>query len=153
MSDAAIGVEMPARRSRKPLLLGLLLAALGGGGAFYAVWSGMIGVPSAESPRSAPDIAFVPVEPLVISLPPGARAQFLRLTAQLEVDSAHRKAVTDLMPRIQDIMNSYLRAVETTDLESPAALVRLRAQLLRRVQIVTGDGMVRDLLITEFVLN
>ena len=32
-------------------------------------------------------------------------------------------------------------------------LVRLRAQMLRRVQMVTGEGRVRDLLITEFVLN
>jgi flagellar FliL protein len=31
--------------------------------------------------------------------------------------------------------------------------VRLRGQMLRRVQLVVGDGMVRDLLITEFVLN
>jgi flagellar FliL protein len=29
----------------------------------------------------------------------------------------------------------------------------MRAQLLRRIQIVTGEGRVRDLLVTEFVLN
>jgi len=43
--------------------------------------------------------------------------------------------------------------VETKDLEDPLALVRLRAQMLRRVQMVTGEGRVRDLLITEFVIN
>jgi len=31
--------------------------------------------------------------------------------------------------------------------------VRIRAHLLRRIQIVTGEGRVRDLLVTEFVLN
>ena len=57
------------------------------------------------------------------------------------------------MPRVLDVLNSYLRAVEVSDLEDPSALVRLRAQMLRRVQIVTGEGRVRDLLVTEFVLN
>ena len=52
-----------------------------------------------------------------------------------------------LMPRIQDVLNSYLRAVEVRQLEDPSALLRLRAQMLRRVQIVTGEGRVRDLLI------
>ncbi len=51
------------------------------------------------------------------------------------------------------MLNSYLRAVEVRQLEDPSALLRLRAQMLRRVQIVTGEGRVRDLLISEFVLN
>ena len=57
------------------------------------------------------------------------------------------------MPRIVDVLNTYLRAVEVRDLEEPAAMARLRAQMLRRVQVVTGEGRVRDLLVTEFVLN
>ena len=57
------------------------------------------------------------------------------------------------MPRVLDVLNTYLRAVEVRDLEEPAALARLRAQMLRRVQVVTGEGRVRDLLVTEFVLN
>ena len=51
------------------------------------------------------------------------------------------------------MLNGYLRAVEVADLEDRTALVRLRAQMLRRVQIVTGEGRVRDLLVTEFVIN
>jgi hypothetical protein len=31
--------------------------------------------------------------------------------------------------------------------------VRLRAQLLRRIQMVTGQGAVRDLLVAEFVID
>ena len=58
-----------------------------------------------------------------------------------------------LKPRILDVMNGYLRAVEVQELADPHALVRLRSQMLRRIQIVTGEGRVRDLLVTEFVLN
>ena len=57
------------------------------------------------------------------------------------------------MPRILDMLNGYLRAVAVNELERPAALVRIRSHLLRRVQIITGEGRIRDFLITEFVLN
>ncbi|MEL7416552.1 MAG: flagellar basal body-associated FliL family protein, partial [Pseudomonadota bacterium] len=58
-----------------------------------------------------------------------------------------------LKPRISDVLNTYLRAVSLDELENPAAMLRLRAQMLRRIQLVTGEGRVRDLLISEFILN
>jgi flagellar FliL protein len=89
----------------------------------------------------------------MVSLGPGSSARFLKLTTQLEVAKAYAEEVTILMPRILDVLNSYLRAVALADLENPAAMARLRAQMLRRVQIVTGEGRVRDLLVTEFIVN
>ena len=79
--------------------------------------------------------------------------EFLRFTAQLEVVPDHLAEVESLRPRIVDVMNGYLRAVEPADFEDQMILSRLRSQLLRRIQIVTGEGRVRDLLIIEFVLN
>ena len=160
MADAVLPQDaVPKKRSKLPLILGLAGALVLGGGGFYAVWSGLLFAPAeshaAEGPEVAalPDVQFVPIEPLVISLGPSAQSNHLRFTAQLEVNSAHSAEVTHLLPRILDVLNGYLRAVEMTELENPAALVRLRAQMLRRIQIVTGEGRVRDLLVTEFVLN
>ena len=99
------------------------------------------------------DVAFVAMEPIAISLKPGSGAKLLRFTGQLEVAPESAAEVAGLMPRVVDVLNTYLRAVEVRDLEEPAALVRLRAQMLRRVQVVTGEGKVRDLLVTEFVLG
>lgn len=155
MAEAAETEPTPPKRSRLPLLLGLAGAVLLGGAGFYAVWSGLIGATAqaTEGPADLPDIAFVPVDPVIISLPPGSTSDHLRFTAQLEVESPHRAEVAALTPRILDVMNSYLRAVDVAALQDPAALVRIRAQLLRRLQIVTGEGRVRDLLVTEFILN
>ena len=66
--------------------------------------------------------------------------RYLRFSAQLEVAAADVEEVTLLSPRVLDVLNSYLRAVETADIEDPAAMARLRAQMLRRVQLVTGEG-------------
>lgn len=149
----------PARKAglMLPILVGLALAALGGGGAFYAVWAGWLLPQPAETDTAdvdaLPDLAFVPIDPVIISLPPGARSEHLRFTAQLEVNARHTDEVRLLLPRILDVLNGYLRAIDVAEFEDPAALMRIRAQLLRRIQLVVGDGRVRDLLITEFVLN
>jgi flagellar protein FliL len=161
MTNALAGeADKPKKKSKLPLLIGLVLAIALGSGSFYAVYSSKIfgGAPKGMSDASQavspmPDVAFVPVEPVIISLGQGAANRHLKFTAQVEVEAAHAADVTILLPRIQDVFNSYLSAVEPGSLEESAAIVRVRAQLLRRVQIVVGEGRVRDLLITEFVLN
>ncbi|WP_099824761.1 flagellar basal body-associated FliL family protein [Oceaniglobus indicus] len=151
----------PATRpgKSKGLVLGGILALVLGGAGFYGVWSGLIlggatpdGNDAAPPAIAAlPDIAFVPMDPILIPLGVGGRV--LRFRGQVEVARSHVDDVTTLMPRIVDVLNSYLRAVEPSELEEPAGLNRLRAQMLRRAQIVTGEGRVRDLLIMEFVFN
>ena len=149
--------EKPAKKRRLPLILGMVGALVLGGGGFFAIWSGLIFAPGtephAEDAAALPDIGFVPIPPAVISLPPGSTSSHLRFAAQLEVEAGQTDAVTAILPRIQDVLNSYLRAVTVAELQDPATLVRIRAHLLRRIQLVAGDDRVRDLLVTEFVLN
>lgn len=145
------------------MILGLALALAGAGAGFSSVYFGLIGVqpaPESHSDNAKKDtskpmekIAFVPLDPVIISLGPGSANKHLRFSAQLEVAPEHENDVAQMMPRILDILNGYLRAVHVRDLEEPSALIRLRAQMLRRVQVVTGPDHVRDLLVTEFVLN
>lgn len=155
----------PPRPSKLPLVLGLLLAVGGGAGGFLGVR--MLGGESATAdggaveaetghdadgallPALAP-AAFVPLPPLVVNLP---ERRLLRFAAQVEVAPEHLDEVTALVPRIVDVLNGYLRAVEPAEVEDPAALVRLRAQMLRRVQVVAGGDRARDLLVMEFVVN
>lgn len=154
------GEVAPKKASKMPLILGVVLAMLGGGGGFMAVQMGLLGgsseeahVEQVEEAEMLPDLAFVPMETLVINLPANAQAKHLLFTAQLEVEPAYTQEVTDLMPRIVDVLNGYLRAVQIAELEDPTVLIRLRSQMLRRVQVVVGDGRVKDILIMEFVLN
>lgn len=151
--------EAPKKRSKKPFLIGLLLALVLGGGGFYATFSGLLlGGPEGHAekdhgPGPLSGVAFVPLETIVVSLGPDSGSRHLRFTAQLEVIDSAAADVATLSPRILDVINSYLRAIDTASIEDPHAMARLRAQMLRRIQVVTGEGRVRDLLITEFVLN
>ncbi len=158
--------KTPAKRSRMPIAIGLLLAVIGAGGGFYAALSGQLFPPDSHKSnvtasadglnrevRPMPDVAYVPIEPLVISLGNGMTGRHLRFRAEIEVIPAYRTEVERLMPRIVDVLNSYLRALELEDLTNSAALLRLRSQMLRRIQVVTGGDRINDLLIIEFVLN
>ena len=168
-SSAIEAPEEPAKRGGTGLILGLVGALALGGGGFYAVYAGMFD-PMAlisggggghgggdeghgEAAASLSGVAFVPMDPIMISLPPGSSAKLLRFIGSLEVDPSNAEEVTILMPRVLDVLNTYLRAVDVRDLEQPSAIPRLRAQMLRRVQVVTGPDRVRNLLITEFILN
>lgn len=157
MSAAA---QVAPKKSKLPLLVGLVLALCLGAGGFYAVYSGLLGSAASEGGHGAqthaapmPDVGFVALQPLLVSLSHSDPPRNLRFEATLEVAPAHAAEVQALMPRIMDVMNSYLRAVEIEDLRDPAALLRIRAQLLRRIQVVTGEGRVEDLLVTTFLVN
>ena len=162
-AEADVAETAPKKASKLPLLLGIVFALAGGGGGFYAVQAGIIGGggKAEESAEAAPveegkpkeAVSFVALDPLVISLPKSGGRDHLRFAAQLEVKPDYAAEVEAIKPRIVDVLNSYLRAVELAELEDPAALMRLRAQMLRRVQVVVGDGRVNDLLIMEFVLS
>ena len=144
--------------SKMPVILAFFLFFVLGLAGFYALYSGMILGPNhvAKGPLDSnglADVAFVPIDQLTISLGEASSKCHLQFTAQLEVNANRAEAVKALSPRILDVINGYLRAVDTADLTERDALVRLRAHLLRRIQMVTGQGSVRDLLVTQFVLD
>lgn len=156
----------PKKKSKLPMILGIVLMVVLGGGGFFAVYSGMLLAPEAPVDESElammeeevlaplPDIAFVAVDPLIVNMiDSSGEGRHLRFQAQIEVPSQYEQEVITLLPRIVDVMNGYLRAVDVSELENPSALIRLRAQILRRLQIVAGEGRVRDVLIMEFVVN
>lgn len=156
--DETSEADAPRAKSKSGLLVGLLLAVFAGTGAFYAVYTGLVfsgaeKQASVEKTVEDTELAtFVELKPLLITLGNGADLQ-LRFSAQLEVEPSKKADVENLEPRILDVLNGYLMAVDTTDLQSSTALIKLRVHMLRRIQLVTGDGHVRDLLITEFVLT
>lgn len=158
MSDAEAGTETkPKGGGKKILVLSLVLGLAGAGGGYVAAASGLLPGGSAARPKiataSAPGRLFVPVDPIIVSLGATGTNRYLSFRAQLEVVPASASEVAALMPRVVDVLNGYLRAVDAREFDAPHGLIRLRAQMLRRVQLVVGDGKVTDLLVMEFVLN
>ena len=159
MTDAVANAEPETKRTSKmSMAIGLLAVLLGAAAGFYLVFTGMIlatdnAKPTGTVPYQLPDVAFVPVEPMVVSLHPISQGRHLRFRAELEVPSQYESDMQVLMPRVVNVMNGYLRALETQDFENPGALLRIRAQLLRRIEVIAGPDRINDLLIMEYVIN
>ena len=116
MTDAtASETEEAPKSSKLPLILGLVAAIAGGGGGFYAAYSGMLFAPEplednkAELPALAPipDVTFVEVEPMTISLGRGSATRHLRFRANLEVPAEFQADVEKLLPRVMDVCLLY----------------------------------------------
>ena len=103
--------------------------------------------------KSYEDIVFVNLEPMVVTLGPNAASKYLKISISIETSKDHVKTVERLAPRFRDVLNTYLRAVDEKDLVEPFAMTRLRAQMLRRIQVAASSDAVSDVLITDFVLN
>ncbi|KUJ76494.1 flagellar basal body protein FliL [Ruegeria marisrubri] len=166
MADTAAETgDRPEKSGKAGLITGILLALAGAAGGFFLMTSGVVPLGLAtgkadaaaggshSSPAAFPAVAFVDLTPVVVDLQTGGGMGHLRFHAQLEVAEEHAADVERMRPRIMDVLNGYLRAVEVADLKDPLALTRLRGHLLRRINIVVGEGRVRDVLVGEFVLN
>ncbi len=162
MSEAETA-DAPARvaggSGRMPLLVGGVAALLLGAGGGFAVYSGWldavpgIGAGGGSAMPSLGDTAFVALPAMVVSLGGPHAGRQLRFAATLDVPRAHQAEVARAMPRVVDVLNAYLRALDPAEFDRPEVLFRMRAQMMRRITLVLGEDRVRDLLITEFVLN
>ena len=169
--DTTNAAPPPPRHSKLPLVIGLVLLVVCAGVGFFAISQGLVPGLGAKAPEQAgadpaapdtkdaasesalPEVAFVPLEPLVVSLQGADPPRFLRFGAILEVPLPHETDVTRLLPRITDALNSFLQAIDLQMVTDRDALLRLRVQMLHRVQLVVGQDRVRDVLIAEFVVN
>ncbi|WP_158263535.1 flagellar basal body-associated FliL family protein [Aliiruegeria haliotis] len=167
MTETTTEVTVSNKNSRVLFFSSLLLSIALAAATFWAAYTNRVLGPELSSkfgksegilsghdsalPAQIP--SFVELEPIVVSLGTANKTRHLRFRAHVEVGNENGDVVVALMPRILDVLNGYLRAVDIPELERPSSLIRLRAQMLRRVQLVAGESNVRDLLITEFVLN
>ncbi|MDX1742011.1 MAG: flagellar basal body-associated FliL family protein [Ruegeria sp.] len=165
MTDAtAEQAETPVKSGKYGMIIGLIFAVAGAGGGYFLTTSGMLpfggkpamehasGLDNAEPLKMLPKVDFIDLPPVIVSVDTGD-SRHLKFHAQLEVNSDFVDDVEKMKPRIMDVLNGYLRAVEMSDLEDSLALMRIRGHLLRRIEIVVGEGRVRDVLVMEFVLN
>ncbi|NKC29955.1 flagellar basal body-associated FliL family protein [Falsiroseomonas selenitidurans] len=171
-TDAAAGEEAPkAKGGKKKLLLILipvLLIGLGAGLWFSGILPGLLGMnpPPVEQaaegeeaaepappPRSPP--AFVELPEMIANLnAPGRRPVFVRLRAKLEISKAEdAAAVTEAMPRLVDLFQTYLREVRPEELRGSAGTHRLREELMARASLAATPARITDVLFMEMLVQ
>ena len=96
---------------------------------------------------------FLVLDPMVISVQPIGRSKHVKISLVLETDDDGAAIMLDHGYYIQDVLNTFLRSVDSSVLEDPASMSRLRAQILRRIRAIVPNATLNNVLITEFVLT
>jgi flagellar FliL protein len=161
-AETAEGGGAPKKKlSGKKLIIIIvpILLLLGGGAAAYFL--GFIGpkheakVEETEKVEPPPKTTIYAMPDVLVNLntPPNARSAFVKLTSTVEIVEDDTTAFEEAMPRIIDIMITYLRELRPDDLRGSAGLTRLREELLSRIKIAAAPARVNDVLFREILVQ
>ncbi|MAB14634.1 flagellar basal body-associated FliL family protein [Parvibaculum sp.] len=139
----------------KLVLVGGLVAVLlvvGGAGAWFTGMLGGSGAPTEEKVAVAPVFYDLPDFLSNLSGPPPQRYLKMRVSLQLENQEAS-KIVDQQLPRVLDGFQTYLRQLRPEDLKGSAAMMRLKEELLRRLNLAIQPPVVKDILFKEIIVQ
>jgi len=166
--DGGEGEEGGGQKKGKKKLLIIILAVLlllgAGAGVFL---SGILGggepppeeaeeVLEEEAPPPDPvRTVFFDLPDMIVNLNSSARkSTFLKISISLELTNASDiERIEEVMPRIVDQFQGYLREMRLEDLKGSAGLYRLREELLRRVNLAVRPIRVREVLFKEMLVQ
>lgn len=163
--DEVVG-QLPRRKmSGKKLVLFFLLPLL-----MLAGVGGALLVTGVLDPLLHPETAVAEAEPEVPAAGPGyfyelpdiivnlntanRRQNFLKISVSLELaDQESVAQLEQVLPRIIDNFQVYLRELRLEDLRGSAGLYRLREEMLRRVNAAAAPVPIRDVLFREMLVQ
>jgi flagellar protein FliL len=80
--------------------------------------------------------------------------RYLKLRVSIELPNAEvQPEIELLMPRVIDGFQVYLRELRPEDLEGSAGVVRMKEELLRRLNLAVEPHNIRDVLFKEIVIQ
>lgn len=131
------------------IVLPLLLFAGGGAAAWFLLFQGEEPVEGemAEAEPEHPPVYF-DMEELTVNLATTSkRAAYLKLKLTLELAKPEdQELLPNMLPRVEDQFQVYLRGVRVEDLQGSDGLQRLREELLMRAQKAAAPAEVKDIL-------
>ncbi|MDH5749162.1 MAG: flagellar basal body-associated FliL family protein [Rhodospirillales bacterium] len=166
--DAELDSSKKDGKKRVLILIGLAMFLVVGG--FGAAWYtgvldpliAMITGEEAESSKKDPsqrtnygNAVFHDLDEILVNLNTGGRkSTFLKIRISLELENEQDVTrITELMPRIIDNFQVYLRELRVEDLKGSAGMYRLREELLTRVSAAVHPIKVNDILFKEMLVQ
>lgn len=146
------------------ILLPLLVVGGGTGGAYFAgVFDSHVEEdPAAQAEAAAAEAAeknkhvvFYDLPEMLVNLNAGKQANsFLKIGVSLELeDEAQVHELEQLIPRIMDDFQVYLRELRKEDLSGSAGVFRLKEELLKRINSSVTPVKVSDVLFKEMLVQ
>jgi flagellar FliL protein len=158
------GAEAPPKKAAKRKLIiiaavPVALLLIGGGLWFTGILPHVLGMDKQE--HSGKEAA-KPVPPTYIELPDMVanlntathKPSYVKLAAKVEVAKPEdAEKVKAALPRLQDMMQTYLREMRPEELRGSAGTYRLREELLARANVAVAPAKVSDVLFTQMLIQ
>jgi flagellar FliL protein len=101
------------------------------------------------------DAVFFDLQEMLVNINTGGRkAVYLKIRVSLELQNGDDIIkIEQMMPRIVDNFQIYLRELRIEDLKGSAGMYRLREELLKRVNVAVAPAVVNDVLFKEMLVQ
>ena len=118
--------------------------------------------PASETPKTgasgevSQESYFVEMPPITVNLrrTDQNHQRYLKLSVRFEVrEYDHVSILENIMPRIRDQFQVFLRELRVDDLEGSTGAYRIREELLHRINIVARPAVVTDVLFDELLIQ
>lgn len=153
------GEDGPVKRklSGKVLVLYVvlpLIVLIGAGVGVYM--SGLLGGgdKAHEEEHVVVEPVFYDLPDFLVNLSGDAPQHFLKMKVTLQIVNADAAKRLDAeMPRILDAFQIFLRELRPEDLEGSAGMLRVKEELLRRINLAVQPPLVTDILFREVIVQ
>lgn len=137
----------------------VLLIAVGAGLWFTGILPNLLGMghhneAKKEAAKPVPP-SFVDLPELVANLNSNpARPSYVKVVARLEIPRPEDvEKIRAVMPRLQDMMQTYLREMRPDELRGSAGTYRLREELIARANVAAAPAKVSDVLFSQMLIQ
>ncbi len=136
------------------ILVGGVIALAVGGFLAYKYIGGLIGVNTSGESENA-NSEYMALDEMLISIKSNsARQQYLKLKFSFELESAgDRLEVTRNLPRILDDFQAFLRELKVEEIQGSEGWYRLKEEMLIRVNTILAPKSIREVLISDLVIQ
>ena len=138
----------------------VVLLLLGAGLWFTGILPSMLGMESKEhhheaEAAKAPVPGFVEMPDIVTNLNSAqTKPSFVKMTARLEIAKQEDiPKVQAVLPRLQDMIQTYLREMRPDELRGSAGTYRLREELLARANVAAAPVAIKDVLFVQILIQ
>jgi len=158
--------EEIAKIKKKPLLLFIIIgvvAVLAISGAVYAITKSSKATGKKAAAKGAESSAKVTPEDVgptfslgsfVFNLADMEERRYLKATIEIEVaDAKLVPQVEARLPKLKDAMILLISSKTSSELLTPEGQMLLRQQISKRLSEILGEGVVKDIYLTEFLIQ
>ena len=149
--------EKPTKKSKLKLIIMAVVVLLIGAGGIYGYSKYSKGKKENAETRKTEKVSIIcPLNSFVVNLldTQGVAKRYLKITMQLEIGKEEdRLLIENHNAQIRDIVLLLLSSQSLKEINTMEGKLELKQTLLARMNQILGDGVVRSIYFTEFVVQ